>query len=295
MSSIRLSSHLSVFALLFSVLMIAGCIRSKPAEHQADSPVSLTEAKPGADGLLNIESGETYQVKFELSNGEIIIEVHPAWAPLAAARFKELVSTGFYDDCRFFRNVPGFMVQWGLQGDPKIQKKWVNNGLQDESPRQNNVRGTISYAKSGAPNSRTTQLFINYADNTASLNTQGFSPFAKVIRGMDIVDAINAEYGERPDQETIQNQGNAYLNKNFPNLDYIIKATLLDPADKVTVKAEKKEQPTAPVTETTIPETPKKEEDKAVKEEPTTKPTPVPSKEAEKKEPTKPETIEEVK
>lgn len=288
MSSIRLMSQLSVFALMFSVLVVTGCIRSKPSEPEAKSPtVEAPEHSADKGELLNVEPGETYQVKFELSNGEVVIEVYSDWAPLGAARFKELVTTGFFEECRFFRNVPGFIVQWGINGDPELQAKWRTRVLQDDPQKQNNSRGTITFATSGA-NSRTTQLFFNFADNTASLNPQGFTPFGKVISGMDVVDAINAEYGQTPDQGAIQNQGNKYLKENFPKLDYIIKATLLDPADQAT--------------DGTTKEQPQKKEAVTKQPEPKATSKPVPAKkqspakkEAAKKTSAKPETIEEVK
>jgi len=308
MRCFRLPSALRLFILMLSVFVVAGCIRKKPSEPEASSPTVPGVGNPAEDSKL--EPGETFQVKFETSKGDFIVEAYSGWAPVGTARFKELVTSGFYDGCRFFRVIPGFMVQWGINGNPSVQKKWVDNMIPDEKVLQKNRRGTISFAKSSAPNSRTAQLFINYGDNTASLNPQGFSPFAKVIQGMDVVDAINAEYGEQPKQVRIQAQGNAYLNKEFPNLDYIIKATILPPA--VDGKTETKASPQkteASKTESSEPnkaEQPKttEPEKKALKEEPKkeTKPatskTPATSKAPatkEKKKSPKPETIEEVK
>ena len=173
---------------------------------------------------------ETYQVKFDTSKGAVIIEVHRDWAPIGAARFYDSVKAGFYDDTRFFRVVPDFMVQFGINGDPKVQSKWRDAKIKDDAPKgknkQSNKRGFITFATSG-PNSRTTQVFINFKTN-AFLDGQGFTPFGEVIKGMEIVDKINSEYGERPDQGSIQSQGNAYLNKKFPNLDFINKATIVE-------------------------------------------------------------------
>ena len=174
---------------------------------------------------------ETYQVKFDTSKGEVVIEVHRDWSPIGAARFYDAVKAGFYDDTRFFRVVPDFMVQWGINGDPKVQDKWRDATIKDDQPkganRKSNKRGFMTYAKSGAPNSRTTQLFINFKNN-ASLDGQGFTPFGEVIKGMEVVDAINAQYGERPAQDAIQSKGNAYLNDKFPKLDFIKKATIVE-------------------------------------------------------------------
>ncbi len=172
-----------------------------------------------------------FQVKFETSKGEILIEVHRDWSPNGAARFYDTVKAGFYNDCRYFRVIPGFMVQWGINGDPKVQDKWRDANIQDDKPtgknRKSNKRGFITYGKSGRPNSRTTQLFINYGDNSR-LDKDGFTPFGEVIEGMDVVDKINAKHGERPNQGAIQEQGNAYLNKQFPDLDSIKKATIVE-------------------------------------------------------------------
>ena len=172
-----------------------------------------------------------FQVKFETSKGDVVIDVVRAWSPNGAARFYDAVKAGFYDDCRFFRVVPGFMVQWGINGSPKVQSKWKNAEIKDDKvpakERASNTRGYVTFAKSGKPNSRTTQLFINYGDN-ARLDADGFTPFGKVIEGMEIVDKINSKYRERPDQGAVQAEGNAYLNQEFPGLDFIKKATIVE-------------------------------------------------------------------
>jgi peptidyl-prolyl cis-trans isomerase A (cyclophilin A) len=147
------------------------------------------------------------------------------WSPSGADRFHDAVKKGFYNDCRFFRVLPGFMVQWGINGNPEIQKNWKDAMIQDDPVAVSNQRGFITYAKSGLPNSRTTQLFINYGDNSR-LDQDGFAPFGRVISGMEVVDAINPQYREQPDQGAIQAQGNAYLQSRFPNLDYIKSMTL---------------------------------------------------------------------
>ncbi|MFM9960299.1 MAG: peptidylprolyl isomerase [Planctomycetaceae bacterium] len=176
---------------------------------------------------------ETFQVKFETTKGDVLIEVHRAWSPNGAARFHDAVKAGFYDDCRFFRVIPGFMVQWGINGDPKVQAKWRDAEIKDDKvpaqDRVSNTRGFITFAKSGKPNSRTTQLFINYADN-ARLDAMGFTPFGKVIEGMDVVDKINSKYGGDPSelQHRIQDGGNNFLDKTFPGLDSIKKATIVE-------------------------------------------------------------------
>lgn len=176
---------------------------------------------------------EKFQVKLETSKGDIVIEVTRAWSPNGAARFYDAVKAGFYDDCRFFRVIPGFMVQWGINGDPKVQSKWRDAEIKDDvvpaKDRVSNTRGYITFAKSGKPHSRTTQLFINYANN-ARLDADGFTPFGKVIEGMDVVDKLNAKYEGTPSdqQPRIQREGNAFLDKAYPGLDSIKKATIVE-------------------------------------------------------------------
>ena len=188
-------------------------------------------AKPNVEKLMNAaqlteKAPEQYQAKFETTKGEIVIDVTRAWSPNGADRFYNLVKNGFYNDCRFFRVVKNFMVQFGINGDPKISRVWRAANIPDDKPKESNTRGYISFATAG-PNTRTTQVFINYGDNKF-LDSQGFTPFGKVSKdGMKVVDAITGEYGEKPEQPQIQMQGNAYLQKGFPNLDYIKAATIL--------------------------------------------------------------------
>ncbi len=172
------------------------------------------------------EAPAMYRVKFETSAGDFVIEVNREWAPVGADRFHELVSKEFFDECRFFRVVPDFMVQFGINGDPAVQKEWRDAKIKDDKVTQSNKRGYVTFATSG-PNSRTSQMFINFKDNKF-LDSQGFAPFGKIVEGMDVVDKINAEYGEKPDQSSIQSAGNAYLKKSFPKLDYIKKASIVE-------------------------------------------------------------------
>lgn len=170
---------------------------------------------------------ENFRVKFETSKGDFVIEVNRSWSPNGADHFYQLVKSGFYEGARFFRVVPGFMVQFGIAGDPQVQAKWRDKTIQDDRVTQSNKKGYVTFAKTGQPNSRSTQIFINYADNSF-LDNQGFSPFGRVVEGMDVVEKINAEYRERPDQSQIQRRGNEYLNAEFPRLDYIEKAQIVD-------------------------------------------------------------------
>jgi peptidyl-prolyl cis-trans isomerase A (cyclophilin A) len=183
------------------------------------NPAGLTEQAPA-----------TYKANFDTSKGTFVITVHRDWAPLGADRFYNLVKNGFFDDVRFFRVIPGFMVQFGIHGNPAVASAWRAAQLKDDPVKQSNKRGYVTFATAG-PNTRTTQLFVNFGDNNG-LDKQGFSPFGEVTSGMDIVDKIYSGYGEGaprgkgPDQGRTQGEGNAYLTKEFPRLDYIKAATI---------------------------------------------------------------------
>jgi peptidyl-prolyl cis-trans isomerase A (cyclophilin A) len=202
----------------------AGRGRRGPPEVQAASAPNTPPAAGPA----------TYRARFETSAGTFVIEVQRAWAPRGADRFYELVKSGYYDGQRFFRVLPGFMAQFGIHGDPKVAAQWHERNLLDDPVRQSNTRGMVSYATAG-PNTRTTQVFINYGNNS-SLDGQGFAPFGRVVEGMDVVDRLFAGYGEGaprgrgPDQGRIQGEGNAYLEREFPKLDYVKKATIVAPS-----------------------------------------------------------------
>ncbi len=176
---------------------------------------------------LNEQAPDEFSVRLETSAGPVVIQVTRDWAPLGADRFYNLVSNGFYDGQRFFRVMPGFVVQWGLSGNPALNQVWHRAHILDDPVKQSNTRGRITYAKTNQPNTRTTQLFINLGDN-ANLDGMGFAPFGEVVEGMEVVDAINAEYGQQPSQGQIHGRGNAYLEENFPNLDYIAKAEIIE-------------------------------------------------------------------
>jgi peptidyl-prolyl cis-trans isomerase A (cyclophilin A) len=181
---------------------------------------------------LNAKAPAVYQAKFDTSKGPFVIEVHRDWAPRGADRFYNLVKNGFFDNARFFRVIEGFMVQFGINGDPNIAAVWRDADIKDDPVKHSNERGTITFATAG-PNTRTTQVFINFADN-AALDGQGFSPFGKVVSGMEVVDKLYGGYGEGapngngPDQGRIQSQGNAYLEQDFPKLDFIKTATIAE-------------------------------------------------------------------
>jgi peptidyl-prolyl cis-trans isomerase A (cyclophilin A) len=195
---------------------------AEPPPASAAAAIPADAPAPADDP--DLQQKGTFEVKFETSKGDFVVLVHRDWAPRGASRFYELVKAGFYDECRFFRVVSGFMVQFGISGDPAIQKQW-ENPIPDDPAKQSNKRGYMTFATSG-PDSRTTQVFINFVDN-GFLDSQGFSPFAEVIEGMDVVDSINAEYGETPDQGQINSRGNAYLKSAYPNLDFVKKVSIV--------------------------------------------------------------------
>lgn len=181
---------------------------------------------------LNEKAPQHFKVKFITTKGDFTVEVNRDWAPNGADRFYNLVKNGFYNNAAFFRVIKGFVAQFGINSNPNISEKWFNATIPDDTVKISNLRGTISFATRG-PNTRTTQLFINYTDNSR-LDSMGFSPFGKVIEGMDIVDKLYSGYGEGepygngPSQMKIQTEGNEYLKKNFPELDYIISAHILE-------------------------------------------------------------------
>ncbi len=197
--------------------------REKPAGRGADTAAgapAASKTKLRNPAALKDVAPADYRAAFDTSVGTFVIAVHRAWAPKGADRFYNLVKYGFYDGCRFFRVMPNFMVQFGLNGDTSVQAPWSKANITDDPVKQSNRRGTISFATAG-PNSRTTQVFINFRNN-AGLDAQGFSPFGEVVSGMEVVDKINGEYGEKSnEQELIKRRGNAYLTQSFPRLDYI--------------------------------------------------------------------------
>jgi peptidyl-prolyl cis-trans isomerase A (cyclophilin A) len=184
------------------------------------NPAGLKETAP-----------DVYNVKFDTSIGEFVVRVTRAWAPNGADRFYNLVKNGFYDDTRFFRAVPNFMVQFGINGNPAVSKVWQNARIPPDKVTQSNRKGFITFAMGGTPDTRTTQVFINFRNNT-NLDSMGFAPFGEVVSGIEVVDKIHTGYGEGaprgagPAQGRVQAEGNAYLMKSFPKLDYIKTATI---------------------------------------------------------------------
>ena len=195
--------------------------------------------QPNRSLLLNPDAPEFKQpapamstVRLDTSKGVVDIEVPRDWGPVGAERFVNLVRYGYYDDTRFFRVTTGRWVQFGINGDPAIAKAWRHRTLPDEPFKQSNVRGTVAFAFA-TPNGRTTQVFFNMRDNSATHDKEPFVPFGRVVRGMEVVDSFNAEYGEGPGgiragkQDPYFEGGNAWLMKQFPRLDFIKTARLV--------------------------------------------------------------------
>jgi len=257
--------RLTVVSLIFTVLLaafIAGCSRkpseqpapaeiekaslSKDVETQPEKQPEEVEVVPAPEqapsvtpeeatrkrlldpAQLNDKAPETFKAKFATSKGDFVIEVTRAWSPNGADRFYNLVKNGYYDDCRFFRVISDFMVQFGINGDSSLNQVWYKAQIADDPVKESNKRGYVTFAMTGQPNSRTTQIFINYKDN-AFLDAQRFAPFGKVIEGMDVLDSLYGEYAGVPsdNQQQIQARGNAYLNKEFPRLDYVKSAAII--------------------------------------------------------------------
>ena len=203
--------------ILALLLLLAGAV---PAFCQGlMNPAALKDQAP-----------QVYRVDFDTSKGPFVVEVHRDWAPIGADRFYNLVKNGFYDDTRFFRVIEGFMVQFGVNGDPRVSAVWREARIKDDPSRISNKRSFVTFATAG-PNTRTTQVFISFGDNS-NLDRQGFTPFGQVVSGMKVVDSLYSGYGEGaprglgPDQSKVQSEGNAYLTSQFANLDYIKKATI---------------------------------------------------------------------
>lgn len=223
-------------------LIAVGCSNEKPVSAPepkiippATASSSVTTPASSATGFadpskLTEKAPETFKAQFVTTKGNFTVEVTRSLAPNGADRFYNLVRSGFFTDIAFFRVVPGFMVQFGIHGDPAVSAKWREANLTDDAVKTSNVRGTLTFATAG-PNTRTTQLFINFGNN-GGLDGQGFSPFGKVVDGMEVVDKINSDSGENPNQGAIQQAGNAYLKKEFTNLDYIKSASLAAEAAK---------------------------------------------------------------
>jgi peptidyl-prolyl cis-trans isomerase A (cyclophilin A) len=249
---------------LIIALLIALVPATTPAQDQSTTPAPKTAAAahphptaPHTDpalmhpATLTAKSPDVYEVTFKTTAGDFVVTVTRSWAPLGADRFYNLVKHGFFTDASFFRVVPGFIIQFGLSPSPAVNKVWSNAAIKDDPVTQSNHTGTLTFATSG-PNTRTTQLFINLAENGPSLDGQGFSAFGQVTTGMDVVQKIYSGYGEMaemnghgPRAELAENEGKPYLDKNFPKLDHITSATVTSPAPPVHTTPAHKAAPAA--------------------------------------------------
>jgi peptidyl-prolyl cis-trans isomerase A (cyclophilin A) len=219
----------TVFVFCASLLIHAQTPAPKSAPA-GNSPAKTSTAVGPRSSLLNpaslkLKAPAVYNVKFTTTAGDFVVEVHRDWAPLGADRFYNLVHYGYFTNAAFFRVIPGFVVQFGLSANPAINKVWHVATIHDDPVVQSNKRGSLVFATAG-PNTRTTQFFINYADN-ARLDRMGFAPFGSVVEGMNVVDKIYANYGESPRQDLIVEQGDAYLKAHFPDMDKIKLARIL--------------------------------------------------------------------
>ena len=214
-------------ALAMFIVLLLGCGGSEPEEQL-----------PARNPLLSPEQfGEmapaTFQVQFETSAGNFLVEVHRDWAPLGADRFYNLVTSGYYDDTRIYRVIGDFMAQFGLNADPYVNQAWKTQFIIDDPVMQSNSRGRMTFAKGGL-HTRTTEIFINYRDNQM-LDSDGFAPFGEVIEGMQVVDSFFGDYGDGPPRgdgpyaAMAQARGNEYLDSDFPELTRIIRATIVVP------------------------------------------------------------------
>lgn len=215
-------SVLRVACLVAGLAIVSGARAEAPKGAPPNPRQALLKPELAKD-----RAPDRFQVKFETSKGTFVIEVTRAWSPLGADRFYNLARAGYYDGIRFFRVVPNFVVQFGLHGEPAVSQAWSKHRIQDDPVKESNTKGTVTYAKSG-PNTRTTQVFVNLGDNSR-LDEQGFSPFGKIVEGLDVVEKLNGEYGDTLTklQGKIVAEGNAFLAQRAPKLDFIKKATIV--------------------------------------------------------------------
>jgi peptidyl-prolyl cis-trans isomerase A (cyclophilin A) len=205
--------------------------KTSPATHHA----AASHFDPALlhPSTLKATAPDEYEVTFKTTGGDFVVKVVRAWSPIGADRFYNLVKHGFFTDAAFFRVVPGFVVQFGLNANPAVNAAWEKAYIKDDPVTQSNHTGFLTFATAG-PNTRTTQLFISLGEN-ARLDSMGFSAFGQVTSGMDVVQKIFPGYGESPNQAQITAEGKPYLDKNFPKLDRVLSATVTSPAPAATV------------------------------------------------------------
>ena len=199
-----LTHSLAVVALFASTAVAVACSKEVEANPRAGAPITAPDS---------------FRVKFETSKGNVVVAVTRAWAPKGADRFYELVDVKFFDGARFFRVVPGFVAQFGINDKPKVNEAWDAKRIDDDTVKASNTKGTLTFASEG-DNTRSHQMYFNLGDN-ARLDRLGFAPIGRVVEGVEVLDSLFSEYGEKPDQAMIQSLGNSYLERMFPKLDYI--------------------------------------------------------------------------
>ena len=224
----RRTRYLPIFLTVAPLLIGCGGDGGSAGGTPADSPLlSPTSA------AMTATAPDSYRARFETTKGTFVVQVQRSLSPHGADRFYNLVRGGFFDGVRFFRVIDGFMAQFGMHGDPQVNAAWRSVPIPDDGVAASNTRGMVTFAMTGQPNSRTTQVFINYRDNS-NLDAMGFAPFGEVVEGMDVVDQLHSGYGEGapngrgPSQPQIQAEGNAYLERDFPELDHIERATIVE-------------------------------------------------------------------
>lgn len=214
----------TAIALSASLIAAAQTPAPKAPAHTAPTAPRPSLLNPAS---LHAKAPAVFKARFTTTAGDFVVEVHRDWAPLGADRFYNLVRNGYFTNASFFRVVPGFVVQFGLSANPAVNKVWHDAKIQDDPVVQSNKRASLVFATAG-PNTRTTQLFINFGDN-ARLDGMGFAPFGSVVEGMDVVDKIYSGYGESPRQDLITDQGDTYIAANFPKIDKIKLARIVPP------------------------------------------------------------------
>jgi peptidyl-prolyl cis-trans isomerase A (cyclophilin A) len=217
-------------SIYLSILLCSSLLAQAPAS-KAQAPKEPPRGPGSKPSLMNpaslrMKAPDLYRAQFTTTKGDFVVEVHRDWAPIGADRFYNLVKNGFFDDASFFRVIKGFMAQFGISSNPAINRAWQNANIKDDPVKQGNKRGNVVFATAG-PNTRTTQIFINFADNT-QLDAQGFAAFGNVVEGMDVVDKIYSGYGETIQSVGhITNEGRPYLDKNFSQMDRIKTAKIM--------------------------------------------------------------------
>ncbi|MGH7711970.1 MAG: peptidylprolyl isomerase [Gemmatimonadaceae bacterium] len=218
-----------------ALIVACGGESRTPADSAGTTSVGLPSAAPAE------QAPNEFLARFETSKGPFVVELHREWAPRGVDRFYHLVQSQYFDNVRFFRTVSSFMVQFGMHGDPKVNAAWEALPIPDDSVRESNRRGYLTFAMTPAPNTRTTQLFINTVSNRP-LDEMGFAPIGRVIQGMDVVDSLYSDYGDAPPsgmgptQDRIKAEGNAYLEREFPKLDFIRTARIVSDTAGVPAK-----------------------------------------------------------